>query len=196
MRTGDRVMGIQAKFILERIDETWTLIKKRGASGTSSFLFGKCTVPEAEEAQEHTDAMEAQEVLGTQKVLGTQEALAAQEANETQEAKKQDWTLLLRQDAVFDDHRLTTELAEPNWNGWGQMPPKQVALITDGGNGSSYKRQPKGGNRSVGKRVLLYRQKSTKGGFLVWMGEYSKRSEGPVAMSREPQETRSAPAPP
>lgn len=39
MRTTGNVMGVQAQFILERIDETWKILKRRMQDAQGGYLF-------------------------------------------------------------------------------------------------------------------------------------------------------------
>lgn len=165
MRTTGNVMGVQAQFILERIDETWKILKRRMQDAQGGYLF--------------TDKAHAA-------------ATAAEDASAEGggEADAHNQVLVGVQSPVFDDHRLTTELPEPNW---GIELPLQAAFITDTGRGS----QMGNGLFSRSTNSVRTRQKKKRAGLSILhlLGRMA-RPEKASASPNEPQETRSAPAPP
>ncbi|MEJ8544068.1 hypothetical protein [Brevibacillus borstelensis] len=160
MRTTGNVMGIQARLILERIDETWKVLKRSMQDEKESYLLadGGAT---------------------------TEENLAG----EGGEADSLQRVIVASKGAVFDDHRLTTELPEPNWE---RRLPLQAAFITDAGTGSGHVAT---GSRSVPQSRTRQKKKRAGGSILLLLNSMV-RPEKASTKPNEPQETRSAPAPP
>lgn len=169
MRTAGNVMGVQARFILEKIDETWKVLRSGAEQSHKNFLFSE------------TEPWEA--------IL-----LGGADLQREDESREEKPVYAVRKPAVFDDQRLS-ELPEPNWSCLGQGSPLPVMLLADRGRecgGAPALRS----SRTSHSRYKPKRQNRTGQSVLVWIGEAVRGGKKEPVRQNEPQDTRSAPAPP